>query len=110
MGTPAKNLKESTFKKKKKRFSREFPCGAADKDLALSLQQLGSLLCRGFDPWPGNFFVVPQSLKKKKDFLVGKSSVFVDIHFGAKFFFFLSPHVHGVAAVAMHYCMGVCPN
>ena len=27
------------------------------KDLALSLQQLGLLLLRGFDPWPRNFLI-----------------------------------------------------
>ena len=28
------------------------------KDLGLSLQQLGSMLCCGFDPWLGNFRVL----------------------------------------------------
>ena len=27
------------------------------KDLVLSLQQLGVLLWRGFDPWPVNFYI-----------------------------------------------------
>ena len=35
------------------------------KDLALSLQQFGSLLWHGFDPWPGNFRM-PQVLPKNK--------------------------------------------
>ena len=36
------------------------------QDLVLSLQQLGSLLWRRFDPWPGNFHVPPQLRKKKE--------------------------------------------
>ena len=39
------------------------------KDLALSPQQLGSLLQLGFDPWPGNFHMPrarPKRIKKKK--------------------------------------------
>ena len=35
------------------------------QDLASSLLQLGSLLWRGFDPWPGNFHM-PQAWPKKK--------------------------------------------
>ena len=35
------------------------------KDPSLSLQQLGSLLWRGFDPWPGNLRM-PWMLQKKK--------------------------------------------
>ena len=35
------------------------------KDLALSLQQLGFLLC-GFDPWPRNFHV-PQCGRNNRD-------------------------------------------
>ena len=37
------------------------------KDLALSLQWLGLLLWRGFDPWPGNFHLLwawPESQNK----------------------------------------------
>ena len=34
------------------------------KDLVLSLQQLGSLLWRRFDPWPGNFRM-PQAQPKR---------------------------------------------
>ena len=33
------------------------------KDPVLLLQQLGSLLWRGFDPWPGNFHM-PRVRKK----------------------------------------------
>ena len=35
------------------------------QDLALSLQQLGSLLWRRFSPWPGNFHM-PQVRPKKE--------------------------------------------
>ena len=35
------------------------------KDLVLSLQWLGSLLCCGFSPWPRNFHM-PQAWPKKK--------------------------------------------
>ena len=34
------------------------------KDLALSLQQLGSLLWCGFDLWPGNFYVLQYGKNK----------------------------------------------
>ena len=34
------------------------------KDLALSRQWLGLLLWCGFDPWPGNFFMSWEWLKK----------------------------------------------
>ena len=40
------------------------------KDLALSLQQLRSLICPGFDPWPRNFhlpWVWPKSKNKNKN-------------------------------------------
>lgn len=33
---------------------QEFPGGAWVKDLVVSLQQLGSLLWRRSNPWPGN--------------------------------------------------------
>ena len=36
------------------------------EDLALSLQQLRSLLWRGFDPWPGNIHMLQLWPKKKK--------------------------------------------
>ena len=36
-------------------------------DLALSLQQLGSLLWGEFDPWPGNFHMPRAQSKKKKN-------------------------------------------
>ena len=36
------------------------------KDLVLSLQQLGSLLWHGFDPWLGNFHILWEWQKKKK--------------------------------------------
>ena len=36
------------------------------KDLALSLQQLVWLLWCGFNPWPGNFHMLPAQPKKKK--------------------------------------------
>ena len=39
------------------------------KDLVLSLQWLGSLLCCGFDPWPVNFhnsWGWPKKKKKKE--------------------------------------------
>ena len=42
------------------------------KDPALSLQQLGSLLCLGFDPGPGNFHMLWARPKKK-----GRSIVFL---------------------------------
>ena len=35
------------------------------EDLALSLQQLRSLLWRGFDPWPGNIHMLQLWPKKK---------------------------------------------
>ena len=38
------------------------------KDLALSLQQLRLLLWCGFDPWPGNFYMLQAWPKKKFDF------------------------------------------
>ena len=40
------------------------------KDLALSVQHLGSLLWNGFDPWPGNFhmsWMWPPPKKKKTE-------------------------------------------
>ena len=36
------------------------------KDPTLSLQHLGSLLWRGFNPWPGNFHNALEAAKKKK--------------------------------------------
>ena len=36
------------------------------KDLALSLQWHGSLLCCWFDPWLGNFLHAVDTAKKKK--------------------------------------------
>ena len=36
------------------------------KDLVLSLQQLGLLLWRGFDPWPRNFHILQEGERKKK--------------------------------------------
>ena len=36
------------------------------KDLALSLQWLGSLLWLGFDLWPGNCHMLQAKQKKKK--------------------------------------------
>ena len=43
---------------------QEFSCSTAVKDLVLSLQQLGSQLWRGFDPWPWNF-CMPWVCQKK---------------------------------------------
>ena len=43
------------------------------KDLALSLQWLGSLPLLGFDPWPRNFHmppVQPKKQNKNKNFIV----------------------------------------
>ena len=43
------------------------------KDMTLSLQQLGSLLWHGFDPWPGKFHmpcVQPEKKKKKENQMV----------------------------------------
>ena len=40
------------------------------KDLAMSLQRLGSLPWRGLDPWPGNFHmpcIWPKKKKKRKE-------------------------------------------
>ena len=37
------------------------------KELALSLQQLWSLLRCGFDPWPGSFYMLWARPKKEKD-------------------------------------------
>ena len=36
------------------------------KDSVLSLLWPGSLLWQGFDPWPGNFFMLQALPKKKK--------------------------------------------
>ena len=36
------------------------------KDPTMSLQQFGSLLWYGFDPWPRNFHVLLERQKKKK--------------------------------------------
>ena len=36
------------------------------KDLMLSLKWFGSMLCCGFDPWPGNFHIPKEWGKKKK--------------------------------------------
>ena len=36
------------------------------KDLVLSLQQLVWLLWHEFNPWPGNFHMLCEALKKKK--------------------------------------------
>ena len=47
------------------------------KDLALSLQQAGSLLWHGFNPWPRNFHM-PQMRPKKKKKKKKKSVVFLD--------------------------------
>ena len=41
------------------------------KDLALSQQQFGLLLCRRFNPWPGNFHV-PQARPRPKKALPAK--------------------------------------
>uniref|UniRef100_A0A8D1VGH1 glutathione transferase n=1 Tax=Sus scrofa TaxID=9823 RepID=A0A8D1VGH1_PIG len=43
---------------------KEFPVAQRVKDLALSLQWLGLLLWRGFDPWPGNFHMLRRQQKK----------------------------------------------
>ena len=42
------------------------PVAQQVKDPALSLQRLGLLLWRGFDPWPGKFHVPWVQQKKKK--------------------------------------------
>ena len=42
----------------------EFPCGTVGKDLALSLQQLESLLWHEFDPWPRKFHMLQVQPKK----------------------------------------------
>ena len=39
------------------------------KDLALSLQQLGSLLWCGFDPWHGNFHLLQAQPKKPNNYI-----------------------------------------
>ena len=39
-------------------FKKEFECGSAVKNPALSLQQLRPLLRREFDPWPKNFHML----------------------------------------------------
>lgn len=46
------------------------------KDVAWSLQQLRSLLCRGFDPWPENFHMMRVWPKKKEEYwkILGKDS------------------------------------
>ena len=54
------------------------------KDLALSFQQLGSLLCHGFDLWPGNFYRLwaqPKKKRKKKE----KKGSLLSYFFHAKF-------------------------
>ena len=44
----------------------EFPCGQWDKDQALSLQWLWSLLWSGFDPLDPELLHVSGAAKKKK--------------------------------------------
>ena len=56
------------------------------KDLVLFLQQLGSLLCSGFDPWPGNFYMAWIQPEKKG----GEAK---KMHDRQLFFFFLRPHL-----------------
>ena len=50
------------------------------KDLALSLQWLGTLLWRGFDPWPGNFRIL-RAWPKPNQTTNKKISVLVQAHF-----------------------------
>ena len=55
-------LKASMFKK-----SRRFLVAQQVKDPALTLLWLGLQLWRGCDPWPGNFFCMPQEWPKKEN-------------------------------------------
>ena len=52
-----KNKRATSILKNKQTEKKElsFPVAQCVKDLALSLQQLGSLQWCGLDPWPGNF-------------------------------------------------------
>ena len=53
-------------KKTKEQTGMEFPGGLEVKDLALSLQWLGSLLCHGFDPWSQELLHTVGMAKKSK--------------------------------------------
>lgn len=48
-----------------KRVAGEFSDGLIFEEPALSLQQLGSLLCCGFNPWPRDFHMLWARTKKK---------------------------------------------
>ena len=48
-----------------KSYGQELSCGTV-KDLALSLQQFGSLLWLMFNPWPRNFHMLQVGAEKRK--------------------------------------------
>ena len=51
------------------------------KDSALSQQPLGSLLWRGFSPWPRNFHILqawPKKEKRKKGMYLGETQELTD--------------------------------
>ena len=50
------------------------------RDLALWLQQLGSLLWGRFDPWSGNFHMLQVQPKKIMKFSLGKKNGFFQIN------------------------------
>ena len=66
------------------------------KDLGLSLQQHGSLLCCRFDPWPRNFHILKAKPKKK----ARKQTKFKNVTRGVVFLIpmpisiFLFSHIH----------------
>ena len=58
------------------------------KDLVLSLQELGSLLWRGFDSCPGNIHMLGDMAKKKK--------IIIFLYYIYIFFFFFTIAIAGV--------------
>ena len=76
-----KSLFPKTFQKSFFKFQRIFRSLLAVywvKDLALSLKWLDSLLCGGFDPWPGQLPHAAGMGKKKKKKLVFSLIYLVD--------------------------------
>ena len=55
----------------------EFSCSEQIRDLALSLQRLGSLLLHGFDSWPGNFQLPWAQPKKETSFQLSRIESYI---------------------------------
>lgn len=66
------------------------------KDPSLSPQPLRLLLWQGFDPWPGDFFMLQMWPEKEKKKIVTRSQLFFNAMYFAQYFIF-----------AVHQCLSI---